>query len=324
MQRLAVIATVLALSAAIVSGAAADGLPVVGATAGPVGVASRDGGVRYSALRIQQGTVVVRTRTSDGQVLRSRFIRGRWSIPVVAYDGTPDGLSADGDTLVLIRPRITFPRARTRLAILDAKTLRVRDSFTLKGDFSFDAISPDGSALYFINYLSAKDPTDYAVRVFDPRAGRLLAEPIVDPDEPAEEMGGQPITRAWSADGRWAYTLYDGGKHAPFVHALDTVHYEAHCIDLDALAGRDDLQDLRLSSGPGALSVVSGNEHLLEIDLNTFNVSIPSQEATPSAAGSEGGSLWLRTLSGLGVLLLAAAVVAILLRRLRRRRLATS
>jgi hypothetical protein len=324
MQRLTAVGTALALAVTIVSGAAADGLPVVGATAGPVGVASRDGDVRYSALRIQQGTVVVRTRTSDGQVLRSRFVRGRWSIPVVAYDGTPDGLSADGHTLVLIRPRITFPRARTPIAIIEAKNLRVRESVTLKGDFSFDAISPDGSALYFIEYLSAKDPTDYAVRVFDTRVGRFLSEPIVDPDEPAEEMGGQPITRAWSADGRWAYTLYDGGKHAPFVHALDTVRYEAHCIDLDALAGRNDLQDLRLSRSPSALSVVSGNEQLLAIDLESFDVSAPSREPALSAdkAESEDGNFWLGwTLGGVGALMLAAAVVALFLRH---RRLATS
>jgi hypothetical protein len=323
MQRFAVIAATLVLAAAIVAGAAADGLPVVGATAGPVGVPAAEGDVRYSALPIQQGTVVVRTRTSDGQVIRSRFVRGRWGIPVVAYDGTPDGLSADGETLVLIRPRVGFPRAETPLAILNPKTLRVRDSFTLNGDFSFDAISPDGSALYFIEYLSAKDPTDYAVRVFDTRAGRLLPDPIVDPDEPDEEMGGSPITRAWSVDGRWAYTLYDGGKHPPFVHALDTVRYSAHCIDLDALAGRDDLSELRLSRGPGALSVVSGNEPLLRIELTTFSVSTPSQEPAPSAGEGDGGSTWLRaTLSGLAALLLAAGVVAVLL--LRHRRPATS
>jgi hypothetical protein len=103
-------------------------------------------------------------------------------------------------------------------------------------------------------------------------------------------MGGHPITRAWSADGRWAYTLYDGGKHAPFVHALDTVRYEAHCIDLDALAGRDDLNDLRLSRAAGTLSLVSGDERVLAIDLATFNVSIPGLKTTPNAGEHHGGS----------------------------------
>jgi hypothetical protein len=218
---------------------------------------------------------------------------------------------------------VAFPRPRTPIAIFDAKSLRVRDSFTLNGDFSFDAISPDGSALYFIEYLSAKDPADYAVRVFDTRAGRLLPDPIVDPGEPDEEMGGTPITRAWSADGRWAYTLYDGGKHPPFVHALDTVRYSARCIDLEALAGRDDLFDLRLSRGPGALSVVTGNEPLVRIELTTLSVSTPSNHPAPSADHGDDGSPWLRAvLSGLGGLLLAAGVVAVLF--LRHRRPATS
>ena len=320
-MRTGCLVAIVVLAAVIVPGAHADGLPVVGAVAGPVGVASSSGTVRYSTLSIRAGTVVVRTRTSDGQVLGSRFLRGRWSIPVVAYDGTPDGLSADGGTLALVRPRVAFPRARTAFAILNARTLRVRESFTLRGDYSFDAISPDGSALYFIEYLSAKDPTDYAVRVFDTRTGRILPEPIVDPDEPDEEMGGDPLTRAWSADRRWAYTLYDAGKHAPFVHALDTVGYEAHCIDLDTLAGRGDLSDLTLSRGPRALAVRSGDEQLLAIDLETFRVSVPVQQTAPSTRDGRGGSAWLRgTLSGVGALLVAAAVLALV----RHRRMATS
>ena len=34
-----------------------------------------------------------------------------------------------------------------------------------------------------------------------------------------EKMGGSPLTRATSLDGRWAYTLYDGAGRTPFVHA---------------------------------------------------------------------------------------------------------
>jgi hypothetical protein len=79
----------------------------------------------------------------------------------------------------------------------------------------------------------------------------------VDPREPDEDMRGYPITRASSPDGRWAYTLYDGaGKH-PFVHALDTQGRTAACIDLDGLAGRDDLYELRLIEARGATSCSS-------------------------------------------------------------------
>ena len=36
---------------------------------------------------------------------------------------------------------------------------------------------------------------------------------------------------------RGPYTLYEGTEH-PFVHALDTIHRDACCIDLDWLHGR--------------------------------------------------------------------------------------
>ncbi len=92
-------------------------------------------------------------------------------IPAVALDGSPGGLSADGTTLVLIQPRKRFPQRETHLAILDAQSLVLRERLTLRGDFSFDAISPDGSHIYLIQYLSPRDPTEYAVRAYDAVAG---------------------------------------------------------------------------------------------------------------------------------------------------------
>ena len=56
----------------------------------------------------------------------------------------------------------------------------------------------------------------------DLASGRLEGEPIMDPREPDEKMGGFPLSRTMSADGRWAYTLYTGGEET-FVHALDTL-----------------------------------------------------------------------------------------------------
>ncbi len=153
----------------------------------------------------------------------ARSLDGRFTIPAVAYDGSPGGLSADGRTLVLINPRTGFPRRITTLAVLDTQRLRARDVIRLTGDFSFDAISPDGRLLYLVQYLSQRDPTRYLVRLYDLEAGRLLPEPIIDPREVGDVMRGTPITRAASPDGRWAYTLYDGAGEHPFIHALDTV-----------------------------------------------------------------------------------------------------
>jgi hypothetical protein len=45
-------------------------------------------------------------------------------------------------------------------------------------------------------------------------------------------MQGWPISRAESADGRWAYTLYANPGGYPFIHALDSVKGVAHCVGI--------------------------------------------------------------------------------------------
>src|SRR2546423_647813 len=150
-------------------------------------------------------------------------LRGDFAVPGVGLDGSSGGLSADGRTLVLTERRASIPRPHTAFPVPRADRLRLRRIVRLRGDFSYDALSPDGRRLYLIQYLSATDPTRYAVRLYDVRAGRLRPKPVVDPDEHAGEMRGEPLSRTYGPGGRWAYTLYDGnGKH-PFVHALDTV-----------------------------------------------------------------------------------------------------
>ena len=100
----------------------------------------------------------------------------------------------------------------------------------------------------------------------------MLAEPIVDPHESGDKMRGNPLSRATSPDGRWAYTLYDGAAGAPFIHALDTIGRTAHCIDLDALAGSLYLSRLRLRLDGGTLSIRDGGEAELIVDTKTFRV----------------------------------------------------
>jgi hypothetical protein len=225
--------------------ARADGLPVLGVDVGQSGVVTPDG-ARYVAMASGGRTVVARVAQTGGRVLMWRSFPGTFTIPAVAYDGSAGGLSADGKTLALIEPRQSFPRAQTRFLIL-GRGLAPRRSVSLKGDFSFDAISPHGDWLYLIHYTSPQDPTRYLVQGYDLRRWRLSPAPIVDPTAPGEKMRGNPLTRAMSADGRWAYTLYDGGGGTPFVHALDTVARSAHCIDLDSLSANSDLSKLRLA-----------------------------------------------------------------------------
>jgi hypothetical protein len=267
----------LVVLAAVPAAATADGLPVLGIDVGSVGVAARTSPVRYVTLRAERETIVVRTAVRGGRVLGSLPLAGNFTIPAVAYDGSASGLSADAGTLVLIQPRLRFPRARTRLAIVDAKRLRLRQRVTLAGDFSFDAISPDGRTLFLIEYVSARDPTRYQVRAYDLRSGRLVADPIVDPHD-REVMRGSPIARATSSDGRWAYTLYDGGGRTPFVHALDTSRRQARCIDLPTLTGRRDLWELRLAIARDGtkLTVGTAGRVLALVDTRDSRVSTPA------------------------------------------------
>jgi hypothetical protein len=277
-----------------------DGLPVAGVNAGPEGVAG--GAVRYVTLDGARDTMLAAVARDGGRVVRSRSLRGRLTIPAVAYDGTPSGLSADGRTLVLIRPRTSFPQARTTLAVLEARTLRVLRTLRLAGDFSFDAVSPDGRALFLVHYLSPTDPTRYEVRAYDVAAGRLRPGAIVDPRERDEKMRGFPVTRATSPDGRWAYTLYDGGGHEPFVHALDTASGRARCIDLPAAR---DAFALRLRATADHIDVLARRRAVLRVDARTFAVGRPV--AARPAAHAEHGRPWWPWALGAAVLLMIVA-----------------
>jgi hypothetical protein len=283
---------------------------VLGVDVGTSGVVTTDG-ARYVTMASGGNTVVARVAQTGGRVLMWRAFPGTFTIPAVAYDGSAGGLSADGKTLALIEPRQSFPRAETRFLIL-RRGLALRGLVSLKGDFSFDAISPNGAWLYLIHYTSPQDPTRYLVQAYDLRSWQLSAAPIIDPTAPGDKMRGNPVTRAMSADGRWAYTLYDGGGGTPFVHALDTVARSAHCIDLDSLSANTDLSKVRLAVvGGGNNLEIQGTPHgTMNVDLRTFRLS--------SGSGMLGALERTRFLLVAGGALLAGAVLVLLERRRRR------
>jgi hypothetical protein len=306
MRRTWICLVVLALAGSAIgaSTARADGLPVLGIDVGNDGVTTVEGASRFVTVPAGAGTVVARVAKDGGRVLRSRLLQGILTIPAVAYDASAGGLSANARTLVLIEPRVSFPRAETTLVALDTKRLTSIRVVKLHGDFSFDAISPQGRWMYLIQYTSATDPTRYRVRAYDIREGRMLARPVLDPTAPGEKMRGAPLSRTASADGRWAYTLYDGAGGTPFIHALDTSHGTARCIDLDSLRGRNDLWQLRLRMSGGAVTVQGRHRALLVVDPQTFEVGAPGRFGLP-----------LRTIAPLLVALLLAGGVLVFLRR---------
>jgi hypothetical protein len=296
------------------SRAAADGLPVpmdgfgVTTTVAPGGE-----GPRYATVPAGKDTQLLRIDQDGGEVTGTRAINGDFTIPLVALDGTSAGLSADGTTLALIAPRTDFrrfPREETSFLIVDVEEhgrLRPREPLTLRGDFSFDALSPNGRTMYLVEYTSS-DYNDYLVREYDLVRGRLLEDPVQFSHEVAPgEMRGLPMARATSRDGRWAYTLYNGGGRArdeAFVHILDTVDGISHCIDLPDISGREawNLQ-LELPAGGGALNLQRGGRVLASMDTDTFAVTKPAPQSAAAGSEPDGGGI-----SGVAIVAILAAV----------------
>jgi hypothetical protein len=217
------------LCAAIGSGAAlGDGGPAY-VVQGLDGIAR--GNVRYVAFATGDATVLELIQRRGGRVLNYTFLPGNYGVPLVAYDGTTDGLSRDGRTLILgdITAGPTL-RKTSSFAVVDVRRFRLRQTINLRGDFAFDAMSADGRMLYLIQHVSLPY-SRYRVRVYDRFAGELLPKTVTDPRRWQSVMQGVPVARALTRNGRWAYTVYGGNKH-PFVHALDTANARAVCIDL--------------------------------------------------------------------------------------------
>ena len=209
--------------------ALADG-PVSGAYQNGDGVVV--GASRIVAVGIYDGdrTMLTRISTKTGSVEYAVPLIGAWGIPAT-IPSTPEGVSADGRTLVLGDATYTYPRTRSGFLLVDPKSLRVVHGITLKGDFAYDALSPSGKRLYLIQHMQ-KDASKYVVRAFDVPTLRLLPGRIADRTQKSWVMQGYPVDRVASPDGRFVYTLYGNPGGFPFVHELDTVKGVAHCIGL--------------------------------------------------------------------------------------------
>lgn len=276
MKSIASLVTALAVVVSVaVGGAHANGSPYSpGLAHGWDGVLARSGDVRYVTLGTTTSTTVAAIRIPSGRVLRSRTLRGQYGVPLVAHDGRTGGVSGDGRSLVVASYGPQPGEAgTTRFMVLSARTLRPRSLVELVGSWSYDAISPDGKTLFLVEHISAGANPRYRVRIFELARGRLLSGAIVDRLEKESVMGGQPVTRATSRDGRWAYTLYARAKGEPFVHALDTARREAFCIDLPLRLGQVKQWGLRLVLKPrDELVVRNGAKTAAVIDTRSFDV----------------------------------------------------
>lgn len=193
----------------------------------PNGIVSPDGKLRYFTIAEGQRTLLEAVSTRGGQPWNETLLRGGFVIPAIAW--TPTGMTPDGKTLVLTTSP-SSARGSTFL-VLSTPSFGARRLVTLRGSWSYDAISPNARMLYVIESLTAGNGNRYLVRAYDLRNRRLAKRVIADRRE-SGPMTGSPVTRASTRDGSWAYTLYARGDGTAFVHALDTVHLTAVCVDL--------------------------------------------------------------------------------------------
>jgi hypothetical protein len=232
------------------------------------------GDVRYTASRADGSTTVKTVRVGAG-VLASATFSGAYGIPAVTSTGLAGGLSPDGRLLVLAEPpSYQGLREQSRFLVVSTDTLSLASTIVLRGEFGFDALSPDGRTLYLIQHASRDDLVSYAVRAYDLRAKRLLAEAIVDKRAPDETMRGYPVARTTSKGGSWVYTLYNRGTGKPFIHALNAAQRTASCIDLPWKGRTDNIWNahLELASGGRQLVVRSASGTVARVDTKTLSV----------------------------------------------------
>jgi hypothetical protein len=274
-RRLLLLAGALAAVGSLPAVVRADGGPSPPAVQGWDGVVAPNGKSRYVALPARRGTVVAKVSRRGGRVLRWGWIGGGWGIPGVTWDGLTGGLSRDGRTLVLATSEFSGGlRVTSRFPILNTKTLRLRKTVRLNGDYAFDALSPDGRMLYLIHHVSQVDLTRYRVVAYDLAFDRLVRRVVDDRRREEWSMSGSPLTRVASKDGGWVYTLYfPGGRKGPFVHALDTRRMKAVCIDIPWRGFLEDLWKVRLALRPGKLLLRKGGKTVFVVDTRTYRIS---------------------------------------------------
>jgi len=270
MGRRVVAAIALGLVGVLVGATAAsgDGGPGPGVSQGWDGIAQ--GNERFVAVPNGSWTSIEVINRNGGRVLRWMSIKGYWGVPIVAYDGTTGGLLRDKRTLVLAQ----WPgRSRySSFALVNAWKMRLVKTVRIKGSYSFDALSPDARYLYLVEHVTASDYTRYRVRAYDLQAGRLLPKIVSDRHSWETTMQGMPVSRLSSAG--WAFTLYGGTAARPFIHALDTRHVAAVCIDLPWKEQSQDLFSYRLRTDGDGHLVVRGprGRALAVIDRQSYRV----------------------------------------------------
>jgi hypothetical protein len=246
------------------------------------------GGAHVLATARANGTTkVALVRDDDGKILRSRVLAGKLGVPMITFSGVVEGTFANGRRLVLASS-IYEDRSFTTFVTLDTRSLAPLRTIKLRGSFAFDALSPNGRRLYVTQFPNGLNgPIRYDVRSLNLATGRLDPGTIVDKTEPGEVMAGIAMSRAWSPDRSWAYTLYNGLESHSFVHALDTKNRRARCLDLPWHGNlQNGLERIRMAvDRAGMLTLTQrGVGVLARIDTKTLRIEVLRDPVPPQAS----------------------------------------
>jgi len=193
----------------------------------PDGLFSADN-QHYFALGTQQGHTALDSYSPvTGQLIQTFSFEGEWELSFVTANGNFVALS-----------RQAADHQTTEVLILDGQTAKELHRLNLSGNFEVDSVSPDGFALFLIEYLPSINPDHYQIRLFDLSTQTLQPDALVDKREPDELMAGERWDSVSSLGGQWQLTLYLRIKeNEAFIHALSTDNRFTFCIDLPSGGG---------------------------------------------------------------------------------------
>jgi hypothetical protein len=275
-----------AVAFGVATTAAAGAGPSPGVMNGAPGIAVAGGAHVVTTAEANGTTRVALVRDRDGKTLRERTIPGKLGVPMITFSGVVEGTFDKGRKL-LLASAIYDDRSATTFVTIDTRTLATLRTVRLAGSFAFDALSPSGRTLYVTQFPNGLDgPIRYVVRSLRLATGTLDPGTIVDKTEPGENMSGVPMSRAWSKDRGWAYTLYNGLESHAFVHALDVKNRRARCLDLPWHGEmQNGLERIRMTHRAGVLTLTQpGVGVLARIDTRTFTVTVVRNPEPPPAS----------------------------------------
>ncbi|MEU3453516.1 hypothetical protein ABZ671_07925 [Micromonospora sp. NPDC006766] len=267
----------------------------------PHAVAAPDGQAVYATAPDGAGTAFWRIDTATGSASTRVTVPGQWLPQSVSADGTQVALTSNAANATNGRPD-----GRDVTPVLIADVTGVRHRFELRGNFVPEAFTTDLAGLFVLEWLPARAPDRYRVRVVDlaTRAPGPLSTRLKTPVPPGaeEEMRGDGRQAVLAPNRTTLYTLYThqpdhrhtrdlvsgrpGNAHA-FVHTLNLVERWAYCVDLPHPFGEAPASGHAMAISPAGdrlyvLDVTSG--HVAEI--STEELVVRRTATLPPASGA--------------------------------------